>query len=572
MIGESDTVFNDIPTELDDPTLPGASEPSSEDERQAEESPFLDSSSKSPSRNSLYRTTNLRASWDEEISVGHSELEHTISETVTLRSTKKLTIPRSPNFTKRSRQESKPYGAVDDLEAPTTKKKSRTNPFDLTVPKPFRLLTSVRGRQMGTPIPNNTPKSPFVSMASRVDDFFKRTPERFRAIPTAKPSATVIQNRLTIPRSPKLMTKLRAKYSQYQEIHEDTEEERKLRTHSKANGLTIPKSPNITKVVKRKLTREEGVEKKPSQKLQGNWTGVTIPRSPNITKPSKKRRIEFDVADRSEFKPATRNTRTNGITIPRSPNITKPKPKPVAVDEITRARPQRKRRNVNSYMPGITVPKPFHFVGDSIRERKLQRFNEKLQREQEEADRLRHVHAQPMLDLEYPDPLPPVEPRPLTRPVPFRLETDLRGEAYQRFLQSKLKQEEEMARERTIPRANPMPDFSHVWYPSHSDKAFTIPEDIHLSIESRIQERHDWEALVEEEKKQNAAVWEAKRQEMAKEEERKLKEYRRTLVHKPVPIPETLYRPEALPRLPRKNLTIPESPAIVKVKRTKNGV
>ncbi|KAK9712712.1 hypothetical protein K7432_006947 [Basidiobolus ranarum] len=563
MIGESDRIFNDIPNELDNPTLQDDSDLVSDD---GQDNPFIGTSPEElPSRNTIFQTANLRTSWEEESAYDHPEDTYA-SEAIPVRSTKKLTVPRSPNFSKRSRQQTtKSQELIDNSDELLTKKRNRTNPFDLTVPKPFRLLTSVRGRQIGTTIPSTMPKSPFVSMASRVDNFFKKTPERFKIKPTKKPSASIIQSKLTVPRSPKLMTKVRAKYDPSQESVEDAEEEsrpRKIRTHLRVNGLTIPRSPNITKVIKQKVNKDETVEKKASQKLPGKSSGITIPRSPNITKPNKKRRIDFDVADHCDTKVA-RKAKPNGITIPRSPNITKPKPKSTSTEEITRAKPQKKK-NVNVHMPGITVPEPFHFVGDSIRERKLQKFREKLQREQEEADRLHHIQARPMLDLDCPDPLPLVEPRPLTKPVPFRLETDLRGESYQKFLQSKLKQEEEVAKQMTIPRANPMPDFSNVWYPKHSERTFTIPEPIHLSTEERIHERHDWEALVQQEKEQTAAVWEVKRQEMAKEEEKRLREYRQTLVHKPVPIPETLYRPDSLPRPSQKNLTIPESPAIHK--------
>ncbi|KAK9768314.1 hypothetical protein K7432_001116 [Basidiobolus ranarum] len=553
MIGESDDFYNDIPSELDDPTLQADSY--SESDEEVQDNPFIVTSPEEHRGNGMIHNGNLRASWEEEIPYNKPETTYTKRQFIPVRSTKKLTVPKSPHFTKRLKELGNHAKMVDDSEVILTKKRNRTNLFDLTVPKPFKLLTSVRGRDI-------MPKSPFVSMASRTNNFFNKTPERFKVKPAIKPSANLFQSRLTVPKSPKLRTKVRAKH----ELHEDVQEikPRKVRTHLKVNGLTIPRSPNITKVTKRKLIEEECTENKPIPKLTRKWKGATIPKSPNITKPTKRRRIDFDVVDRPAVKVVSKSKRVNGLTIPKSPNITKPRPKPIATDEITRSRARRRKREVNVHMPGITVPEPFHFVGDSIRERKLQRFREKLQREEEEAQRLRQVHANPMLDLEYPDPLPPVEPRPLTRPMPFRLETDLRGDAYQQFLQDKLKQSEKIAKQMAIPRANPMPDFSTVWYPSHSDKAFTVPEEIHLSTEDRIQERHDWEILVKQEKEKNNAIWEAKRQEMAKEKERQLQKFRRTLVHKPVPIPETLYRPDSLQPLPHRNLTIPKSPAIHK--------
>jgi hypothetical protein len=83
----------------------------------------------------------------------------------------------------------------------------------LTVPKPFRF----NGVSKKTKI---QPRSPFVPMAIRVKSFEKDTPERFKAKPKVyfglnEVISRILRNQLTLPQSPKLSTKLRAKQTKY---------------------------------------------------------------------------------------------------------------------------------------------------------------------------------------------------------------------------------------------------------------------------------------------------------------------------------------------------------------------
>ena len=90
----------------------------------------------------------------------------------------------------------------------------------------------------------------------------------------------------------------------------------------------------------------------------------------------------------------------------------------------------------------VTKPEPFDFTGEMISLKKKKKHEEELRRQQEQENAQRQFKAQPLYD-QSPERLAPVERREATRPEPFELATDLRGDHYKRSFARKIMAEEE---------------------------------------------------------------------------------------------------------------------------------
>jgi len=94
----------------------------------------------------------------------------------------------------------------------------------------------------------------------------------------------------------------------------------------------------------------------------------------------------------------------------------------------------------------VTKPEPFDFTGEMISRKKKKKQEEELLIQQEQENAQRHFKAQPLY-AQSPEQLAPVERREVTRPEPFELATDLRGDHYKRSFARKIMAEEEEAAE-----------------------------------------------------------------------------------------------------------------------------
>ena len=96
----------------------------------------------------------------------------------------------------------------DSVHSLITQIRSRKSGRQTTKPKPFHLMTNNKPRVSK----KVSPPTPYVPLAVKLQKLQSDTPERFHKKP--KVIARILNNELTLPKSPALVTKLRAEHSQ----------------------------------------------------------------------------------------------------------------------------------------------------------------------------------------------------------------------------------------------------------------------------------------------------------------------------------------------------------------------
>ncbi|CAG8517085.1 2409_t:CDS:2 [Acaulospora colombiana] len=143
----------------------------------------------------------------------HQNIEDSVdgitSKIVISPAVKHITVPEKIELSKHNElpKRNKDYPTS---RSPGIKKRQPAKRFraELTVPKPF-IFRAIPHMQMNERRPT---RSPFISLAERVKHFLEDTPERFKTkLVSLKPTNTVHTRLLTVPKSPYLRTKQRAK-------------------------------------------------------------------------------------------------------------------------------------------------------------------------------------------------------------------------------------------------------------------------------------------------------------------------------------------------------------------------
>eukprot|EP00842_Homolaphlyctis_polyrhiza_P003859 jgi/Hompol1/4474/HPOL_001733-RA len=386
-------------------------------------------------------------------------------------------------------------------------KTTKRSTNDLTIPKPFNLHSSHKTRSAAAAA--EPPHSPFVPLALKVQQFVNKTPDRFRTRVTKRPTKQQsIAGRLTHPKSPFMLTKMRAKPMAHIPTREEREEEEmRNMQHFKANPV------NQTILKSNKPLGVPVLEPLP----------LTVPMSPAITKP----------------KPRTERS-------PSPPKIIKANPIP---DFDHPFQPKIEHRKVE--------PLDFSLPGDEISQRRRQELEQLLLRKEEELKALQKFKAQPiMTDKQHS--LPAIPPVPLTHPVGFELQTDLRGALYKMSLEQKLAREKQEAARLREFHANPMPD-GEPFLPKRSDRPLTHPDDITLHTDVRSKERDAFDEQRAQREAQEARMREEKEKKLEEQLEAQLRQLRKELIHQAQPVRR--FVPVHI-RPSDKKLTDPHSPAI----------
>ncbi|KAL1916419.1 uncharacterized protein VTP21DRAFT_5610 [Calcarisporiella thermophila] len=323
-----------------------------------------------------------------------------------------LTIPKEFNFATSTRVERGKAGQKREIEKKKlsrplgirTPKAIQKRPVKLTVPKPFHFHSSTSHRSKAFAEAAQEIKSPFVPLAVRVQQFESKVLNRSKVKAESKQSAPLMSS-LTLPQSPFLRTsKLRAKPKIAAALppppppppQRAPVQSAKALQEIKRTELTIPKSPQF-------LTR---FRTRPISTITEKENKNTMFKA----KPFDKKLFEKPkvVAPLQVTKPK--------LTIPQSPAFTK-----------SRARaPQLSSSNTN---PAPTHPASHreqaistslqsgHFLGQSISQLRRWEFEEKIRKENIEKKQAAK-------------PKPTAKPK-VTRPAPFRFQTDLRAERHQ---------------------------------------------------------------------------------------------------------------------------------------------
>ncbi|KAJ1972428.1 hypothetical protein H4R35_004681 [Dimargaris xerosporica] len=414
--------------------------------------------------------------------------------------------------------------------------KLHSNPFDLTVPKPFRFHSATRTRRLLRAVENQTPKkphpatkprpnramahvrrtarpanasSPFISLAERVRHFLNTPRHAKKARTQAAPVA-----KMTQPHSPNLQTKYRIKHPT-----------RPVLTHAEQEWQKFLATPKYKArpLNKRILNQPDPLPSHPQSTL-------TVPQTPMFQPLAPRRRPMPD---------------------PSPPKVIKARPVPKF--NPTAVPIQRSHQH--------TSPKPFNLRIDQLGERKRQKLYELIERKQAEETAARQFRAQPM-PVDSPG-LPPTATSTqvkLTQPVSPHFVTDDRGTLYQERLQRLVRQRQLALKKQTQFTAQPLPDFDHPFIPQQSTRGLTEIEAYELHTEKRQPERAQFDAYLRQREEAKEAVRRRQQEEADRqtaEEERRL---RHAMVHRALPVPE--FPTPAPPKKSQRPLTAAQSPYI----------
>ncbi|KAG9287546.1 hypothetical protein G9A89_019607 [Geosiphon pyriformis] len=360
----------------------------------------------------------------------------------------------------------------------------------LTIPKPFTLQTALRAQRSHFSDTTMSPKSPFVPLVKQVQNYIEQTPERFKPKPIENvddswsSNMSFAKRTATIPKSPFLLTKLRAK-----PLMLLSTEEQRAQEAEKHEFKAKPVNHRIFE-----LAGELGVSKVEKSVL-------TIPCSPNITKPKPPPQVP-----------------------PSTPHVIKANPVP---DLQNPFRPIFQHRKLDA--PEFFLP------GDEIRRRNAQEREERIKREMEEINSARQFRAQP-LPSDSPDQLPIPLHYPVTHPKPFTFQTNIRGEEYQKKFQEKLNEAEQREKENKIFHARPLPKLEPVIPLKPEVPPPTEPHEFIFRTDLRIEEHKKLLAERKSREKEHEMLKEAIQKEEETRKEAEIRHLRSELVHHPEPI------------------------------------
>ncbi|KAI5652483.1 hypothetical protein M9H77_29670 [Catharanthus roseus] len=212
-------------------------------------------------------------------------------------------------------------------------------------------------------------------------------------------------------------------------------------------------------------------------------------------------------------------------------------------------------------LPRNTNPHPFHLHTEergAEKEKKL--FTELLQKQLEE-EKARVPRANPYpYTTDYPVVPPKPEPKPCTRPEPFQLESLIRHEEeIQREMEERRRMEMEEA-QRRIFKAQPILNEDPIPVPEKIRKPLTDVQEFNLHVDHRAVDRAEFDKKIKEKEMMYKRYREEAESAKQMEEEKALKQLRRTLVPHARPVPD--FNHPFLPQKSSKQVTKPKSPRL----------
>ncbi|KAJ2900453.1 hypothetical protein IWW38_000506 [Coemansia aciculifera] len=297
-------------------------------------------------------------------------------------------------------------------------------------------------------------------------------------------------------------------------------------------------------LVAKLASKRKSVGKASDDEEQENHAVVNEPATPPKQQLAKKPKLtmpvtpQFAKAKRVRREVSEAETEAAPVTKP----IAKPKAKPATILHLS--------------PPKRTVPQPFTFRSDVAAERHLLKLREDIAKLKAEEEALRQFRANPL-------PAFPTPKKPKRQPVelhvsPFHLQTDTRGEVYQRQLRARLEELEERKRARMEFRARPIPpSIDQPFVPQPSTIPLTAIEEILLKTELRSEERRAYDEDRMERERIREDVLARKRLEEERREEEEIKRLRKILVHRAQPVRhyrQLIIKPSDRP------LTVPKTP------------
>ncbi|KAL2483336.1 Protein TPX2 [Forsythia ovata] len=208
-----------------------------------------------------------------------------------------------------------------------------------------------------------------------------------------------------------------------------------------------------------------------------------------------------------------------------------------------------------------TTPNPFHLHTEDRGAEKEKRTVMELMQKQLEEERARIPRAYPYpYTTDYPVIPPKPEPRPCTKPDPFQLESLLRHEEeMQREREERKRMEMEEAQRRLF-KAQPILEEDPIPVPEKARKPLTEVQEFNLNVNHRAVDRAEFDKKTKEKEKMCKRYREEAESARMMEEEKALKQLRRTLVPHARPVPK--FDNPFLPYKSSKEVTKAKSPKL----------
>ncbi|XP_054813018.1 protein TPX2 isoform X1 [Prosopis cineraria] len=189
-------------------------------------------------------------------------------------------------------------------------------------------------------------------------------------------------------------------------------------------------------------------------------------------------------------------------------------------------------------IPRNTIPNPFHLYTEERGAEKEKRLLMELQLKQLEEERTRVPKANPYpYTTDYPVIPPKPEPKPCTKAEPFQLESLVRHEEeMEREMEERQRKEREEA-EMRIFRAQPILKEDPIPVPEKARKPLTQVQEFNLRVNDRAVDRAEFDQRIKEKEMMYKRYREESEAARMIEEEKALKQLRRTLVPHARPVP-----------------------------------
>ncbi|KAL7000424.1 Protein tpx2 [Sarracenia purpurea var. burkii] len=212
-------------------------------------------------------------------------------------------------------------------------------------------------------------------------------------------------------------------------------------------------------------------------------------------------------------------------------------------------------------IPRITTPNPFHLHTEERGAEKERKFVMEVIQKQLEDERTRIPKANPYpYTTDYPVIPPKPEPKHCTKPEPFQLESLARHEEeMQREMEERRRMEKEEAQMRIF-KAQPILKEDPIPVPEKVRKPLTEVQEFDLHVDHRAMDRAEFDKKVKEKEMMYKRYREEAESAKMMEEEKALKQLRRTLVPHARPVPS--FNHPFLPEKSSREVTKPMSPKL----------
>ncbi|CBI21881.3 hypothetical protein VitviT2T_017662 [Vitis vinifera] len=185
----------------------------------------------------------------------------------------------------------------------------------------------------------------------------------------------------------------------------------------------------------------------------------------------------------------------------------------------------------NHPIPRITKPNPFHLHTEDRGTEKETKFVMKVMEKEMEEEKARVPRAHPYpYTTDYPVIPPKPEPKPCTKPEPFQLESLVRHEEEMlREMEERKRMEKEEAERRRF-KAQPVLKEDPIPLPEKARKPLTQVQEFNHHVDHRAVDRAEFDERIKEKEQMYKRYREESESARLMEEEKALKQLRRTLV------------------------------------------